>query len=118
MNEISAIEKYRLFEKTICECGMFLLDLKDEEIEYNIFEEFDGDRISFLNEELLGELLLGKYIDKQIYAMSAVLKILADDLESNHQELWNVESVRISPKWRLIMLLCDEIKDRLICKSI
>ena len=56
-NAINSTERYELFEEALSHCGKFLLNLADEDIEYHIFEEFEGDCISFLNEKNLNRLL-------------------------------------------------------------
>ena len=72
-NEINSIERYELFEEALSHCGKFLLNLADEDIAYHIFEEFDGDCTSFLNEKNLERLRLSSKITLEIVDMALEL---------------------------------------------
>lgn len=108
MVEISLNEKYELFIETLSQCGEFLLKEKNEDIEYYLFEEFDGNSISFLSKELLQTLLISNLIDDEIYKSSLQLAQKFRALEGT--DLWNVNSVKKSKKWKEILLLSDKIK--------
>ena len=110
-NEINSIERYELFEEALSHCGKFLLNLADEDIEYHIFEEFDGDCTSFLNEKNLERLRLSSKITLEIVDMALELSSKFRALEGT--ELWNVSSIRKDEKWLEIMELSDRIKAEL-----
>ena len=100
-----------MFKDTLNHCGMYLLDLPDEEIGYHLFEEFDGDCISFLNEDLLDQLLKSGKITQEIVYMSLELSRKLRALENTN--VWNIQSVRNSEKWLEILKLSDLIKAKL-----
>ena len=107
-NEINSIERYELFEEALSHCGKFLLNLADEDIAYHIFEEFDGDCTSFLNEKNLERLRLSSKMTLEIVDMALELSSKFRALEGT--ELWNVSSIRKDAKWLEIMELSDRIK--------
>ena len=111
MGKITTQERYGLFKQTLEHCGLFLLNLSDEDIAYHIFEEFDGDCISFLDEKNLDRLKLSGKITSEIVDMALELASKFRSLENT--ELWNVCSVRETERWRAIMELSDRIKTEL-----
>ncbi len=102
------MENYEIFKDTLVNCGIFLLDLHDEDIVYHLFEEFDGDSISFLNEIFLTQLLSSGRISRKIVDMSLELSSKFRALENT--ELWNVKSVKENQKWFEILALSDQIQ--------
>lgn len=108
MNPISIDVQYELYKETLSKCGLFLLKGSDEDIEYNIFEEFDTDSISFLHINILNSLLAAKLIDKEIYDLSLKLALNFRALEKT--DLWNIESVKTNEQWYEILKLSDNIK--------
>lgn len=107
-NEINGTERYELFKEALNHCGKFLLDLSDEDIAYHIFEEFDGDCTSFLNEKNLERLRLSNKITIEIVDMALELSSKFRALENT--ELWNVSSIRGNERWFEILELSDRIK--------
>lgn len=110
-NAINSTERYELFKEALSHCGKFLLNLADEDIEYHIFEEFEGDCISFLNEKNLNRLLQTGKIPLEIVNMALELSSKFRALEGT--ELWNMRSIRKDEKWLEIMELSDRIKSEL-----
>ena len=110
-NAINSIERYELFEEALSHCGKFILDLADEDIEYHIFEEFDGDCISFLNEKNLNRLLQMEKIPLEIVNMALELSSKFRAFENT--KLWNVQSVKSSEEWLEVLELSDYIKKEL-----
>ncbi|MDE6294122.1 MAG: hypothetical protein K2L88_05835 [Clostridiales bacterium] len=107
MKEISIREKYSWFCDTIKLCGTFILDSSDDDIEYNIFEEFDGDSISVLHPKTLDALLAAQYITEEIYTLS--LRLAKSFRALDNTDLWNVSAVRTSKEWFSVLSLADEI---------
>ena len=105
------MDRYELFKDALNHCGMYLPDLPDEEIGYHLFEEFDGDCISFLNEDLLDQLLKSGKITQEIVYMSLELSRKLRALKNTN--VWNIQSVRNSEKWLEILKLLDLIKAKL-----
>ncbi len=110
-NAINSIERYELFEETLSHCGKFILNLAEEDIEYHIFEEFDGDCISFLNEKNLNRLLQTGKIPLEIVNMALELSSKFRAFENT--KLWNVQSVKSSEEWLEVLELSDYIKKEL-----
>ncbi|RWX02279.1 hypothetical protein [Flavobacterium cerinum] len=109
--EIPLDKSYDLYIDTINDCGIFLLNKSDEEIEYRIFEEFIIGAHSFLYRGNLEKLNLAGYITKEVMDKSIILRdkvLLLDNTDE-----WNIFSVRTSKSWRDIMILADEIKDKI-----
>ena len=102
------MDKYELFKVALTHCGTFLLNLPNEDIGYHLFQEFDGDCISFLNEDYLTQLLYSGKIMPQIVDMSLALSKKLRTLENT--ELWNIQSVRENQKWLEILELSDKIQ--------
>ena len=96
-NEINSTERYELFKEALSHCGKFLLNLADEDIEYHIFEEFDGDCTSFLNKYNLNLLRQSGKITMEIVDMALELASKFRALEGT--ELWNMRSIRKDEKW-------------------
>lgn len=111
MNDSGIQEKYLWFCDALSHLGAFLLDLGDDDIEYRIFEEFDGDSISFLHPIVLDTLLSAGYITREVYDLSLELNNLFRATEGT--PLWNVAAVRTSGEWARILALADRIKSKL-----
>lgn len=108
-------ELYAIFCSAMSHCGTFLLNCNDEEIDYNIFEEFDGDCVSFLSDISLNSLLAGNYITKEIYNSAVELARLFRALEST--SLWNTKAIKTNEKWLQVFLLADKINEQLVKNS-
>ncbi|OPX42929.1 hypothetical protein CLHUN_32530 [Ruminiclostridium hungatei] len=93
---------------TLQKCGVYLLDMEDEDIEYNIFEEFDINVVSFLHQNTLSKLKDANLISEQIVEKSIELR--EKYLAMQNTEACNVESVRNNKEWRNILELSDNIK--------
>ena len=102
---------YEFFKNTLSHCGTFLLRLADEEIGWHLFEEFDGDCISFLHEDNIYALRRSDIITKETAHLSLSLSNQFRALENT--ELWNVPSVKENPKWLEILMLADCVRDSL-----
>ena len=76
---ISLIEKY-------------LLNCSDDVVENNVFEEFDGNSISFLSDILLQEFMDKGLISKEVCNM--VIKLRDDFRKLEKTKPWNVESIK------------------------
>lgn len=104
---------YEFFQNTLSHCGTFLLRLSDEEIGWHLFEEFDGDSISFLHEDTVNVLRQSGKITEETARLSLRLSGQFRALENT--ELWNVPSVKENPKWLEILKLSDCIRNALTC---
>ena len=108
METISNAKLFEFFMETIGHCGIFLLDAGTEDIAWHVFEEFDGESITFLHEDSLKRLLDGGYISAEVYPLCQLLNKKFRDLEGT--SFWNPEAVRSTREWNEILFLADEIK--------
>lgn len=100
---------YEYFLDTLSHCGSFIFGSSKEEIEYEIFEEFDIGVISFLHEDSLKQLLDSKLITFEIYSRCLLLR--KNVLKLQELGLWKIDLVKVNERWKEIIMLCDEIKD-------
>ena len=108
MKEISVRKQYDYFANIFNNIGTFLLSCNTEEIDYRVFEEFDGDCISFLNENVLSNLLVNELISETVFRLSVELARKTREIEST--SLWNSTSVKSHPYWLEILTIADEIR--------
>lgn len=106
-------KRYERFIDTLNECGVFLLSANDKEIEYRIFLNFDIDVRSQLCEENLDIFVSEGWIDESIRDKCRKLRDLFCEIQTAYPQIWNIASVRTSEKWREILRLSDEIKEKL-----
>jgi len=85
--------------------------MDDEEVEYNVFEEFNIGVVSFLHKESLDRLLSKQLISHHIKEESLLLREQVINLENSDE--WNIEAFRKSDRWRLVIDLSDKIKSEL-----
>ena len=102
---------YEYFSDALDHCGLFLLMLDDKDIEWHLFEEFDGDCVSFLGENTLKLLCAAGKIAAETADAALLLARKYRVLEET--ALWNAAAVRTSDRWREILMLSDEIKKTL-----
>ncbi len=111
MKVLTVRERFKTYINTLYKCGTFLINSSKEEIEYNIFEEFDIGVVSFLYDNNLELFVKEGLIDEAISVRSRSLRSQVMALQSTN--FWNVDSVKNSQEWLEIMKLSDEIKDLL-----
>lgn len=101
--------RYERFIYTLNQCGLFLLNATDDEIETCIFENFyTGIRSNMCDD--LELFILEGWIDEEIKEKCRILISLFLDIKIKQQQIWNIQSVKTSGKWLDIMKLADEIK--------
>lgn len=108
MMDITVNELMELFIDTLQKCGLHLLEMIDENIEYFIFEEFDIGACSFLHENTLSKLRNANMITEIVSQKSAELREKFFALQNTN--MWTVDSIKHSQEWREILELSDEIK--------
>lgn len=106
-------KKYREFKHILKHCGIFLLDSDETDVEYHIFEEFDIGVRTYMYEDMLELFLDNGLIDEEIEKKCKLLRALFVDIQPNYPKLWNIQSVKKHPKWRVVLELSDEIKTML-----
>lgn len=88
--------------------GRFILNLSDDQIEYQILEEYSTEFTAFLSEYTRNQLLDNGLTDDEINQLSKELQ--SKLLWIYGTDMWNVESLRSELIWKEAMLLCDHIK--------
>jgi len=109
--EITIEAVYEYYTDTIQRCGMYLCNASDDDIEYEIFEEFDIGATSFLFDDVLHKLNDANLITEDIMIKSSLLRRKFFEIQGT--PLWNIEAVRTSDEWKDILLLADEINQDL-----
>ena len=104
-------DRYQRFVFTLKQCGIFLLDATDEVIETNIFENFDIGVRSDICDDNLDIFIDEGWIDEKIKEKCLELRNLFLNIQT--EQIWNIQSVRVSKVWRQILELSDEIKSLL-----
>jgi len=102
--------RYFEFKHVLEQCGCFLLNSSEDDIEYYIFEEFDIGVRTYMHNEMLQLFLEDGLIDNDIASKCKLLRALFVDIQPNLPEIWNISAVKNHPKWRKILELSDEIK--------
>lgn len=105
-------DMYDSFVFTLNQCGEFLLRSTDEVIETCIFEDFDIGVRSDICDNNLDIFLEEGWINEEIKEKCYRLRNLFLNLQGKSQ-IWNIQSVKISKEWRVILELSDEIKSLL-----
>ena len=108
MHIITVRQLYKFFLQALDHCGAYLLKGDTEDIEYYLFEEFDGECISFLHINSLNRLLDNRYISAEVYSLCQLLYEKFRKMENTN--LWNADCVKTSPEWHEILFLSDKIK--------
>lgn len=106
MNEISIDRLYEFYYDAIERCTSKTTSLSDEEIEYNLYEEFDVAAISFLHDDSLARLFAAKLIGEKAIAMSQDIRKVWIELQKDN---WTTEEIRNEPRWKSLFSLCDEL---------
>jgi hypothetical protein len=107
MNTISLQELNDLYVDTLQRATKKLVLEEDEEIEYQLFEEFDVGVHSFLHAESLEKLLKAGFINEEIKNLSLQLREKSIDLLENKRD---AESVKNDARWQAALDLSDKIK--------
>jgi hypothetical protein len=109
MSQISAQELYELYIDTIARCTSEVRNGSDDEIQYNLFEEFDVGAHSFLHEDALSRLRDAGYIDDEMVALS---KQVRERWLALQPQSWTAEEIKSKEEWRQLFQLCDQLKHK------
>jgi hypothetical protein len=109
MSEISVVELYELYLDTIGRCTSALLARSDEDILYELFEQFDIGAITFLHENTLAKLRAAGYIDDEAVAVAKLVRERWLDLS---QRFWTVQDIRNREEWKELFRLCDRLESK------
>ncbi|MBC1499648.1 hypothetical protein HB943_03460 [Listeria weihenstephanensis] len=111
MENISVGKSFELYLDTLSQCGEETLKLADIEVEHLILEEFIIGATAFFSKYTLERLEENGIIDAEISEKSKLLQ--RKIMEFDGTELWNVHSIRSASEWANIILLSDEIKNKI-----
>ena len=109
MNKLTLEQSFDFYIGSLERCGISILNLDDNEIVYQIFEEFNTEIPGSLSPYILDKLELAGVIDSEIKLLSK--KLQEKFYQIKKKDLWNVESVKKFDEWRAILQLSDEIKE-------
>jgi hypothetical protein len=82
----------------------------DEEIEYQLYEQFDIGAWSFLHEDNLLKLREAGYIDDEMVAMSKEVRERWLALEQKRP--WSIAEIKTGREWQELFELCDRLRSR------
>jgi hypothetical protein len=109
MTEISVSELYALYLDTVERATSNILDLTDEEIAYNLFEEFDIGAICYLHEDSLVKLYRAGLIDAEMVAISKEVRKRWLILQEGSR---SIEDIKKRNDWKELFELCDWLKSK------
>ncbi|EDN9714862.1 hypothetical protein KIX39_001343 [Listeria monocytogenes] len=109
MKKLTTEQSFEYYLSSLCMLGMHTINLSDEEIEYEIFEELAIDYPAALSPYTRELLVDNDIIDRELSLLSKQLQTKLFELDGGI--LWNVKALRTTPKWKEVLQLSDEIKE-------
>jgi hypothetical protein len=106
MDPISQEQLYELYLDTVRRCTSDLRNQSDEDIQYQLFEQFDVGAHTFLHEQNLEKLRLGGWIDSEMLLLSKEIRRRWLKLQ---EVSWTIEDIRTKSEWRELFELCDRV---------
>jgi len=110
MIKLTTEQSFDFYLTSLERCGMHILELTNNEIEYQIFEELAMDYPGSLSKYTLTVLEESGIIDENIAHLSKDLQTKLLILERGNL-LWNVDALKKSSEWKEMFQLSDEIKE-------
>ncbi|EKZ4847426.1 hypothetical protein QO278_002111 [Listeria monocytogenes] len=108
MKKLTTEQSFEYYLSSLCMLGMHTINLSDEEIEYEIFEELAIDYPAVLSPYTRELLVDNDIIDRELSLLSKQLQTKLFELDGGI--LWNVKALRTTPEWKEVLRLSDEIK--------
>ena len=108
MIQLTIEQSFEFYLSSLKRCGFHLLELTNDEIYYQIFDEFATEYPASLSEYTLERLENEGRITSTIRELSKMLQERLLKVDNTLQ--WNVDSLRASKEWQEILYLSDEIK--------
>ncbi|ECZ7680837.1 hypothetical protein F8567_13005 [Listeria monocytogenes] len=108
MKKLTTEQSFEYYLSSLCMLGMHTINLSDEEIEYEIFEELAIDYPAALGPYTRELLVDNDIIDRKLSLLSKQLQTKLFELDGGI--LWNVKALRTTPEWKEVLQLSDEIK--------
>lgn len=100
MNEISMQQLFELYLDTLNRCNDETLKKSDEDVEYDILEEFNVGSWSFLHDSTLQKLYEAGLINDELLTLSKELRELTLAIPESK---WTIEYIRIDDQWKQVM---------------
>lgn len=108
MKKLTTEQSFEYYLSSLCMLGMHTINLSDEEIEYEIFEELAIDYPAALSPYTRELLVDNDIIDRELSLLSKQLQTKLFELDGGI--LWNVKALRTTPEWKEVLRLSDEVK--------
>ncbi|MCD2236495.1 hypothetical protein [Listeria monocytogenes] len=108
LKKLTTEQSFEYYLSSLCMLGMHTINLSDEEIEYEIFEELAIDYPAALSPYTRELLVDNDIIDRELSILSKQLQTKLFELDGGI--LWNVKALRTTPEWKEVLRLSDEIK--------
>lgn len=112
MTTINTKELYELYINTLNKISYSLLDATEEEIETDIFEDFDIGVMTFFHDDNLNILVKSGYIDADIMKLSQKLRQFMISMQNNNLE-WSMDSFRQFVVWAKLFNISNQIKENI-----
>ncbi|EIN5665129.1 hypothetical protein LPC17_000686 [Listeria monocytogenes] len=109
MKKLTTEQSFEYYLSSLCMLGMHTINLSDEEIEYEIFEELAIDYPAALSPYTRELLVDNDIIDRELSLLSKQLQTKLFELDGGI--LWNVKALRTTLEWKEVLQLSDEIKE-------
>lgn len=106
MNQITIEQLYVLFVDTAKRCSSEITALSDDEIEFNLFEEFDVGVRSFFHNDNLTKLLKTGMISKETVLLSREIRSKWIELDETD---WTITEIKSHPSWNQLFSSCDRL---------
>ncbi len=113
MSDISVDRLFELYYDAIKRCTSKITSLSDEEIEYNLYEEFDIAAISFFHVDSLTKLFTAGLINEEAKTISQEIRKVWIELQKDN---WNIEEIKNDSSWKHLFSLCDKLLSQLSIK--
>lgn len=109
LKKLTTEQSFEYYLSSLCMLGMHTINLSDEEIEYEIFEELAIDYPAALSPYTRELLVDNDIIDRELSLLSKQLQTKLFELDGGI--LWNVKALRTTLEWKEVLQLSDEIKE-------
>ena len=106
MNKITNKQLFDLYVDTANRCSSDVKLLTDEEIEYNIFKEFDVGVMSFFHDDNLNKIIDEGVIKKEAFQISKEIRNRWIELDKNN---WTINEIKSHPVWNSLFFSCDRL---------
>lgn len=105
-NQIFPEELYELYSDTAAKGSSATASLSDEEMQYNLFEEFEVGAISFFHDNSLQILSDAGLISPEAVRTSQSIRRHWNELQATY---WTRTEIRTHPRWKQLFQMCDDL---------